>query len=286
MNRLNYRNLIIEISTIVIGNFFLAIGSGVFVIPNEILTGGVAGIAVALYPIFHIDPGIMTNILMIVLFIIGACFLGKEFIIKTALSTVLYPLFLSIILYYTKIYDFQFEPIIASIYSGVFMGIGVGLVFRTNASTGGMDIPPLIIHKYTHINLSVLVMITDALTVLIGIYSYGLKAALIGLISVWISSIMIEKALMLGDVGAKQVMIISEKYKILNQIILDELGRGTTIMSARGGYSNHTFPVVMVVVSKKQYPKLHKIVTQVDSKAFMITSNVFEVTGLGFSYDE
>ena len=156
------------------------------------------------------------------------------------------------------------------------MGIGVGCVFRTGASTGGMDIPPLIINKYTHIPLPSLVLIIDALTVLLGAAVYGLQAALTGILSVWVSSFMINKTMLIGGHDAKNVMIISEKYKeIMNKVL-----------EANGGYSNERKPVLMVVVTKKQLPELQHMISHIDAEAFVIVTDTNEVQGLGFTYEE
>ncbi len=132
---------------------------------------------------------------------------------------------------------FIMDKYLATIYGGALMGIGIGCVFRTGASTGGMDIPPLILNKYTHLPLPSPVMLIDALTVLLGAMVYGLQPALMGILSVWVSSFMINKTLMIGGQEAKNVMIISNKHKEIMEYIHKELNRGTTLLQAVGGYS-------------------------------------------------
>ena len=184
---------------VIIGNFVLAIGVTVFVLPNDILTGGVAGIAVALQPLIDIDPTIIINILTVALFFVGLIFLGKQFALKTLLSSICYPMLISLLSWFLAAYFpenyFVMDRYLATIYGGIFMGCGVGLIFRCGASSGGTDSPPLVIHKYTHISLPTLVLITDALTVLLGVLTYGFQAALVGIISVFISSVSIDKML-------------------------------------------------------------------------------------------
>ena len=130
---------------ILLGNLLLAIGVQMFILPFSILSGGVAGVAVALYPLFHIDYEIIINSLIIVLFVIGWLVLGKEFAFKTILSSISYPIFLSVISPYLP--TLELDPILASVYGGLVCGVGIGLVMRCGASTGGMDIPPLILNK-------------------------------------------------------------------------------------------------------------------------------------------
>lgn len=282
---LQKKEMLFDLLLIALGNIILAVGVGVFVLPSHILTGGVAGVAVALEPFFHIEPNLMINILTIALFLLGSLFLGKKFAINTVLSTILYPLLLTMI---TANFDqvVTTNPLLCSIYAGVCIGAGVGLVFRSGASTGGMDIPPLIINKFTGIPLPTLVLITDGLTVCVGILAYGLEAALIGLISVYVSSLMINKVLTIGGHDAKNVMIISDHHDMIVSSIYTEINRGATIIEATGGYTGERRPVIMVVVSKKQFPALNRLITHIDPEAFVVVTDTTEVQGLGFSYQE
>lgn len=285
MKNISKKELLIDSFWLVCGNIILAIGVALFIIPNNVLSGGLAGIAIALEPIFHLNPQTVINVGTLVLFVVGALFLGKNFALKTIVSSILYPILITIF-GYVDTSAFIMDPYLATIYGGVFMGIGVGCVFRTGASTGGVDIPPLIIHKYTHIPVSSLVLIVDALTVLLGAYTYGLEAALRGILCVWISSFMINKAMLFGGQTAKRVEIVSDSYKeIMNQIHI-ELDRGTTIYEAKGGFSQEDKPVLMVIVAKKQFAKLQHIISHIDPGAFVIVSDTTEVHGLGFTYEE
>lgn len=284
------REMMVDIAWIIAGNLFLAMGVAWFILPNNVLTGGLAGVAIALEPLLHIQPQLMINVLTLVLFVLGSFILGKKFAMKTILSTVLYPLLLSVMSYLVSDViapdTFIMDKYLATIYGGALMGIGIGCVFRTGASTGGMDIPPLIVNKYTHIPLPTLVLITDALTVLLGVFTYNLQAALTGILSVWVSSMLIDKTMMIGGHSAQSVMIISDNYEELMKKIHDQLERGTTILQAMGGFSKEKKPVIMVVVSKKQLPELQYMIAHEDPEAFVIVSETNEVQGLGFTYEE
>ncbi len=288
--KIEKKELVYDLLWIIIGNISLAVGVAFFVLPNNVLTGGLPGVAIALEPLIHIKPEFLINFLTVTLFIFGAFILGKKFAMKTVLCTILYPCFLSLFSYIATNYispeTLIMDKYLATIYGGAFMGIGVGCVFRTGASTGGMDIPPLIINKYTHIPLPSLVMMIDALTVLLGAWTYGFQAALTGILSVWVSSFMINKAMLIGGHDAKNVMIISKEYKLIMEKIHDTLERGTTIIDATGGYSNEKKPVIMVVVAKKQLPDLQHLISHIDPEAFVIVTDTNEVQGLGFTYEE
>lgn len=282
----NVKELVWDYGIVIIGNFLLAVGVVLFILPNDVLTGGVAGIAVALFPIFHIPTDLMINALTIALFVLGALTLGKQFAIKTLLSTICYPVFISVLSSSVHAIEITDNQLLASIYGGVLMGAGVGLVFRTGASTGGMDIPPLIVNKITKWPLPTLVLVTDGLTVLLGALVYGVEAALIGIISVWLSSYVIDKTMMFGGQATKNVMIISKHQEEILQVIYQDLGRGATILEAKGSYTSENRPVLMVCVSKKQYPLLSHEISRIDPEAFVIVMDANEVQGYGFSYLE
>lgn len=272
-----------DLPWVLIGNFMLALAVAMFILPYNILSGGVAGIAVALQPIFHIEPTLMVNALVLGMFVLGTLFLGKSFAVKTVISSLVYPVYLTIITPFVPL--LQLDSILASLYGGLLAGVGIGMVLRTGASTGGMDIPPLIVNKYTGIKISTLVLITDALTVVLGLFTYGLEAVLIGFISVWGTSFGIDKMLTLGGGNAKAVQIISEAYAQINAAIQSELDRGTTLSDATGGYTGAPRKVILVVVEKKEYPKLLELVNRIDENAFMITSDATDVHGEGFTLE-
>lgn len=271
---------------IVLGNLAIAIGVSFFILPSNILSGGVAGIAVALEPVFHIEPRLVINGLTIGLYILGAVLLGKQFALKTFVSTIVYPLFITVLGIWFADVRITSNPLLASIYGGIFVGTGIGLVYRVGGSTGGMDIPPLIINKYTHIPLSSLVMMIDGLTVLLGAIVYGIEASMIGLVSVWVCAQVINKLITLGARKAKNVLIISEKHDEVIQQIYQQIDRGVTILHATGAYTQQEKPVIMVVLYKKQFIELNRVIAAVDPEAFVIVSDVNEVQGRGFTYSK
>ena len=277
---------IVSLGMVVAGNALLAAAVAFLIVPNEILTGGVAGVSVALYPLLRIHTIAIINILTIGLFIMGAIDLGKKFAMNTILSAILYPVFVNLFTWvagtcFPPDY-FLMETWVASIYSGFLCGLALGLVFRTGASTGGMDIPALILAKYTPIKEGDAVMIIDGLTVALGIVSYGLQAALVGLISVFVSGYMINRTIMLGSQPSQNVMIITDKWEEVRQFVLNDLERGVTLLSSRGGYTETSRPVVMCVIARTQYPQLEQGVLALDKSAFIIVSDVNSVHGEGF----
>ncbi|MBQ5756283.1 MAG: YitT family protein [Erysipelotrichaceae bacterium] len=264
------------------GNLLLAFSVSAFVLPYDILSGGVAGIAVLVKPFTTISEQTIIIALVISLFLVGWVFLGKKFAITTIMSSVLYPAYLLLLQNHMK--PVEVDPLLASVFGGLIAGAGIGLVMKVGSSTGGMDIPPLIMQKYLGFDLGKSVMAIDALTVILGLWIYDLQHVLIGLIYVYASGIMITKALTLGLVESMSVQIISDKYEELNALIQEKVDRGVTLFHAEGGYLRQQKNVILVVISKHQYQSLLNLIRETDPAAFVIISDVKEVQGNGFSY--
>ena len=174
MKNLHFKH-VKKLVLIIFGNYLLALAVGAFILPYEILSGGVAGLAIALKPIIPLEPKIIIDALVIGLFVIGALVLGKRFAISTALSSILYPIFL---FYTQQMPAVGVDPLLASLYGGIIAGLGVGLVIKEGSSTGGMDVPPLVLNKLTGIEIVTWVFIIDGITVGLGFFNYGLQAVL------------------------------------------------------------------------------------------------------------
>lgn len=286
MRKRKLRKLITDILMILLGNACIAAAVAFFVIPNKLLVGGTAGIAVAVNAFWPIPEEMVIKTLIYVLFIAGALVLGKGFFFKTITSTVVYPVLLTVA---GKLYEWipkeyiMMDTLTSIICSGVLVGLGVGLVYRRNASTGGMDIIPLIINKYTGIPLHILLFIVDGLTVLLGVIAYGLQASVYGVISVVLCSFTINKTILFGAKETKQVQIISQKSEEILTRILEDLDRGCTIVESRGGYTNERRDMLMVVVPINQYQTLINVVHSIDASAFVIVSDIHEIRGRGFT---
>ena len=220
-----------------IGSFILALGVGLFILPNNILTGGIAGVTILIKPFF---PNFNES-LCIGIFSIS--------------------------------------------YGGLLCGLGVGLVARQGGSTGGMDIPPLIISRLTGIDPHISITFFDAIIVILGIWIYGISAVLIGLFSIFFEGFGIEKATSLNrGYIAKEIRIISKEYVNISKDIHEILERGTTIINAKGGYSNEDRPMLLVICSNKEYDQIIDIIHKYDKEAFVIVTETKDVHGEGFTY--
>lgn len=286
MNHKNWKKILTDMLVILLGNACIAVAVAFFVIPNKLLVGGTAGIAVAVNAFWGLPEELVINGLIYTLFIAGALVLGREFFLKTITSTIVYPVLLTMAGDIYEIIPKEYitmDTLTSIICAGILVGFGIGIVYRRNASTGGMDIIPLIINKYTGIPLHILLMVVDCFTVLLGVIAYGLQASIYGVISVILSSFVINKTILLGAKQVKQVQIISlESEKILAKI-LEDMDRGCTIVESRGGYTNQKRDMLMVVVPINQYQTLINVVHSIDDSAFVIVSDINEIRGRGFT---
>ena len=272
--------------SIIVGNALYALTVVLFLVPSGLITGGATGIALGINRALGLPVSGVLFVINMTMLTVGWVLLGRRFAITTIASTVLSPLFLALWERVFTGFVLTDDLVLNTIFAGLGVGISLGITIRAGASTGGMDIPPLVLHKFTHIPLATLVLITDTLTVLLGVATYGFQAALVGIISVFLSSVAIDKMLTLGAIKSKNCMIISERYEEMLSYIHQELYRGTTILQGHGGFTQENRPVIMVVVSKKQYPLLEHEVLKVDPNAFIIVTDTDEVHGLGFTYEE
>ena len=276
------KKLLKDFIYILVGNAILCFAVSYFIIPNNVLTGGVAGIAIILKPFIDIETATLINILVVALFLLGLVFLGKKFAMTTLLSSLLYPVMLTLFNRYLEAE--MIDTVYAAIYGGLIAGAGIGLVMKVGASTGGMDIPPLIIHKYTRIPISSLVFVIDFFTVMGGLFVYGLQPTLIGLFSVAATSYSIRFVLSFGGSKLKSLQIISDRYEKISEQVIELVDRTTTIIDAHGGYTGDNRKVLLVVIDINQYNKLIDIIDEIDDKAFVIVSDVNDVHGEGFTF--
>ena len=276
---------VMNILLILIGNFLLAAAVTCLIIPNNILSGGLAGVAVALQPILPtLNTTAFISISTIVLFIVGAICFGKEFLFKTLLSAISYPIFLYLLEYFLGNRLYTDNPMLSSVYTGILAGIGIGLVFRTGSSTGGMDILALLGEKYFKIPSHIGCLILDGSTVILGIAMYSIHDAMIGLLSVVATSIMIDKTLSFGGQKTKAVIVISDYYEEILSKIKTDMDRGATLLHGEGGYSRNGKEVIFCVIENNQYPKFTNMINTIDPNAFLVVQDAHEVKGDGFTY--
>ena len=272
----------ITLLTVIIGNAMYAAVAVLFLLPSGLPTGGTTGIALLVNRLTGLSVSMFVLGFNIVMLVVGFIFLGKKFAFTTIVSTFTYPICLELFGQIFANVHFTDDIWLTTIFSGLGIGVGLGIVIRMGASTGGMDIPPLILNKYFKIPVSVSLNAFDICILLGQAILIPPEMLLYGVILVITYTTVLNKVLLLG--GSKmEVKIISRNPEPIRQAIIGHLDRGLTILRAEGGYSQEDRQVLLVVVSNRELHQLERIVKNIDPESFVIVSEVREVSGRGFS---
>lgn len=265
---------------IVVAVVILAVSINMFLGPHHIAAGGASGIGILVETITGINRSWVVLSLNGFVLILAAVFLGKQVLLNTFVGSLLFPLSLRIVPEIMLTSD----RLLSVIFGSIIFAVGVSILYKIQASSGGTTIPPLIFEKYFNINPSIGLFFTDFIIVSMSLYVFGFEEFLFAILSIGITSA-IMTYIETGLKRRKAIMIISqEKATIIRKRLMEEMNRGLTIFDVRGGQQEHGREMVMIVVSNREYPEVRRIVDEIDSTSFMITYNVAEVHGLGFTY--
>ena len=267
---------------IIIGNLIYALSVKLFLLPAGLLTGGTNGIALVLEYYWGVSISLFVLIFNIVMLCVGWLILGRAFAMTTVASSFLYPAFLELLNRLLGDVVLTDDLLLCTIFFGLGVGLGLGLVLRAGASTGGMDIPPLILEKKLRIPVSVSMYCFDFIILVPQMLFRPVENVLYGIILVFIYTMVLDKMLILGK-SKTELKIVSSKYEEICAAILTEVDRGVTLMSAQGGYTGCRTKLVFSVVSNRELIKVEKLVHEIDPECFMVVSRVSEVRGKGFS---
>ena len=273
----------ISYSFIIIGSLILATGFVMFITPYKIIPGGVYGISIILHYLFGTPVGIMALVFDIPLTILGIKILGPRFGFKTVLGFSLTAIFND-----TLTYFWGYEPLVkgdallSSIFGGVLLGIGIGLIFRAKATSGGSDIVAMIINKYSKIPLGLLMIYVDSCIVLLGLIVFrDWKIPLYSWIVIFITGKVIDVVLE-GVSYEKSLFIISNKHMEIRDKIINNLNRGGTYIDGKGMYNLADRRIIFTVVSRRELALLEEYIHQIDPKAFLTVQDAREIFGEGF----
>lgn len=267
---------------ILLGNFLLAFGVCAFVIPYDLILGGGTGLGLLFHQLFRVEVSTAVAILNAVMFAVGYGFLGKKFAFTTLLSSVIYPLYLNLLQSLPVLQNLTEDRMLATIFAGILMGAGVGLVMRMGASTGGMDIPPLVLNKKLGVPVSTGVYCCDTAVLLLQVPFSRTEAVLYGLVTVFLSSFVLNRVLMWGD-DKVQAFIISDAYEEIGKQILYELNLGSSYILMESGLLGEQKKAVMTVLGKRRLKELQNTVLRIDPEAFVQIIDIATVQGRGFT---
>ena len=275
------RKIQVLIST-VIGNALIAFAICAFVIPNEFMLGGSTGIALTLQTLLPLRLSVWSAIINGTLFLLGWAFLGKEFAATSLLSTVLYPAIMAVFELFPLGSLFPEDRLTCAIFCALFSGLGIGIVIRAGGSTGGMDIPSCILQKYKNIPVGTSLMFFDIAVVVMQVCIHGLTGVLHSVIIILIMSVTINRAVVTGEQKV-QIIIFSPLYDQIRQVLLESMDSGVTMLNIETGYESNQQKAVYSVVYAKKYPAIRDAVLKLDPKAFIVTADVTNVNGQGYT---
>ena len=270
---------------IILGNLIFALGIATFVIPNGLIMGGSTGLALSVQHFLRIDITITVAIINIVTFLAGLFILGKKFAATTLISTFIFPFFLNYFKDIEKLKHITSDTLLSAIFAALLVGTGVGIVLRVGASTGGLDIPAIILNKKRGVPIAIVLYTIDISILLSQMIFSNIEQILYGIIIVLITTMVINKVIVYGK-NDFMVTIISEKYLEISENIHSKIDRGTTFIDIQTGYKKNNQQAVMSVISKRELHSLNKLVQEIDPKAFIIINQVNQVKGRGFSLDK
>ena len=287
---------------IILGSLLVALAYYFLFLPQDVVIGGVTGIAVIFNGIFGekvISSSLLILSLNILFLLVGLLFFGKEFFFNTLIGSIVLPLFIAVFevlnippnLIFTldqtlfnaseTVMNPISQLILTVLLGSILTGVGLGLCFRVNATTGGMDILQKIIAKVFHFPYSKTVYLTDGLVVLTAVFVFGIEKTMYSLISIFLIGIVID-AVHMGGSTRRTAFILSKKNNEIKQIIIDKLGRGVTVVDAKGGFSGYKYDMLICTLSRNESYLMCDLIYEIDPVAFTFYVSAKEVYGDGF----
>ncbi|MGN0295136.1 MAG: YitT family protein [Lachnospiraceae bacterium] len=264
------------------GNFLYVLTVQLFLLPSGLVTGGTTGIALTVHHFFHIPVTQFVLLFNVVMLIAGFLILGKQFAATTLASTFLYPFALEVFDRLFGGYVITGDLLLSTLFSGLGIGAALGIVIRAGASTGGMDIPPLILQKTVRVPVSVSMYAFDVCILLVQALFRPVENILYGIVLVLIYTVVLDKMLLMGT-ARTEIKVISAKSDEIRNAIMTRIDRGVTMLDGEGGYLHHKTQIVMSIISNRELPKVEKVIRSIAPESFLVISRVKEVSGRGFS---
>ncbi len=272
-------------ASILLGNALYSLAVALFLEPAGLITGGATGIALAIGRLTGLPVSGLLLFINLAMLVWGWAVLGRAFALNTLASSVLSPAFLGLFEGLLAGRVLTEDIFLCTVFSGLGIGVALGLVIRSGASTGGLDIPPLVLNKWFKLPVSATMLTFDIAVLLMQAVFSPVQQVLYGVVMVLIHTIVMDKMLMLGA-SRTEVKIVSSQSDAICAAILAQLDRGVTILHGEGGYTREPSAVLLSIVSNRELPRLEKLAHSIDPTCFLIVSHVTEVSGRGFSLDK
>ena len=263
----------------ILGLFLFAFSFNFFLLPNDLVFGGVSGFSIVIKKLFDINTSLFVFVVSSILLLISFIVLGKEKSIKSVCGTLLLPVFLELTGYLKQYVVFdQMELLVAVIFGGVIAGMGLGLIFRSGYTTGGTDIINQMLHKFFKLGMGKAMLITDSIIVSSTIFVFGLTKFFYAIMTLYIITVMADRVI-LGVGKSKAFYIVTEKTQEVKKFIINTLGHSVTIFDAVGGYSKENQKVLFCVIPTREYYILKDGIRKIDEDSFFVVTDAYEVSG-------
>ena len=272
---------LLSLALVLVGNLIYVMAVKLFLLPANLISCGTTGIALVVNEFFGIPMSAFILVFNIVMLGLGWLILGRQFAMTTIISSLFYPIVLAILDSLLGNLQVTDNMLLNVLFAG--MGLGLGLVMRGGASTGGMDIPPLILQRYFRIPVSASLWVFDLCIMLLQMAFHPLEDLLYGILLLIAISVTLNKIMLFGT-SKTEVKIISEEAPAIRDAILSQVDRGCTLLHGEGGYLHKPTEVILSIVSNHELPKIERLARDIDPNCFVIISHVSEVWGRGFSY--
>ncbi len=275
-------NKILSLLMVLVGNILYTLSVKLFLLPAELMSSGTTGIALVVSRMTGLSLSEFILGFNICMLGLGWWALGRQFALTTVFSSLFYPVALKFLEPLLEGVSVTSEPLLNVLFAGMGIGLSLGIVMRGGASTGGMDIPPLVLRKFFHIPVSVSLWVFDFFILLAQMTYNAPEDLLYGILLIMVTSFSLNQMLILGT-SRTEVKIVSSKASLIRDAILSRVDRGVTILHGEGGYLHAPTEVILSVVSNHEMPKIERLARDIDPNCFMIVSRVTEVWGRGFS---
>ena len=269
---------------VLVGNAILAFTVVAFIVPHGVIMGGATGIGLTIAHYVPVDLSIIIFIVNSILFVLGATVLGKKFAVATIASTFIYPTFLSIVQKIPGIVGLTDYLMLATLYAGALLGVGIGLIVRVGSSTGGTDIVALVLNKWFHIPVAGLLYVIDFLVLGGQVFFSDTEQIMYGVLMLVLETAILNKVMLLGQ-SQIQLFIISEEYEHIREKMLKELDAGVTMVHVETGYGQENQKGVLCIIPNRKLYSVKELVQSIDPKAFITITQINEVRGRGFSME-
>lgn len=264
---------------LIIGVLLIASAFNIFLLPNNLVFGGVSGLSIIVKEIIPIDPSTFIMISSLILLVISFFVLGKEKTKGSIVGSLLFPVFVDLTANLNTYINIDSNNLLLSvIFGGIIYGFGAGLVFKAGFTTGGTDIINQIISKYLHVSMGNAMLLSDGLIVLSGVFFFGVTKLMYAIIVIYIIGLITDKVL-LGISNSKAFYIITDEDEKVRDYLMNELHHGVTIFNVRGGYTNKKDEVILCVVPTSNYYRVKEGIHEIDNQAFFVVTDAYEVFG-------